>query len=162
MALRLSPVIKGFITAAVMIAATLLIDARRTELDPRWQYLVFIIYGAGIVWTLISFHRSGTVRGKFSAYFGQAFRCFIIVIIMMVAFTAIYLKVHPEYAAQEAQITREYYLKKGDKTPAELDDIAEKAKKQYPVTFISISIFGYLIIGAVVSAGISALLTRRQ
>ncbi len=159
---RISPAIKGLLTALVMIGLTLLYDANKSSMDPRWQYLVYLIYAAGISWTLLDFRRQGPGKNNFAAFFGQGFRCFIITTIVMVAFTAVYLKRHPELAAQEATVTREYYIRQGDKTPPEIDEIARKAKKQYPLAVISLSIFRYLIIGAVLSAAGSALLTRRQ
>ncbi|MBK8699773.1 MAG: hypothetical protein IPN29_09605 [Saprospiraceae bacterium] len=54
MQLRLSPAIKGLITAVLMIAVALVIDAKEAA-DPRLQYLIFIVYGAGIIWTLAEF-----------------------------------------------------------------------------------------------------------
>ncbi len=161
MQLRISPVIKGLITAVLMIALALIIASKKNT-TPEWQYLLYLVYAAGIIWTLISFSRSGTFSGKFSELFGQGFRCFIVVTLVMVIFTGIFIKIHPEYAEQEAKATREYYHEKADKTASEIEEMAQKAKKQYPVIFISISIFRYLVAGAVFTTAVSGFLTRRK
>jgi len=156
MPLRLSPAIKGLITSAAMIAVVLMIHSRKETIDPRWQYAVYILYAAGIAWTLIPF-----AGRKFSELFSLGFRCFIVIALVMVAFTFIFIRLHPELAAEEAQKTELYYKQEGNKTPDQIKELGQKAKKQYAVTVISISIFRYLIIGVVLTAAISALLIRR-
>ena|SRR5690242_1614670 len=161
MPIRLSPALKGLITSLLIIAVILFIHSRKNNIDPRVQYLVYILYAAGIAWALIPFRGS-----RFGELFSIGFRCFIVIVLVLVAFTIIFIKFHPELAVQEAQKTKDYYLKeyyehRGDKTPVQIEEIAKKAKKQYAVTVISISIFRYLIIGVVLTAAISALLIRR-
>ena len=80
----------------------------------------------------------------------------------MVAFTAVFIQMHPEFAQQEAAYQREQLVKLNDKTPNEIEDLVTRVKKQYPVRYISASIFGYLILGAAVTAVASILLTRRR
>ncbi len=161
--MKISPAIKGLITAVVMIIASLAIDRVKDSINPNIQYLVYVLYAAGIVWTLMAFVKtSSAYTGRFAELFSQGFRCFIITTLLMVAFTAVFIKMHPEFAEQESIATREYYLKQGDKTPLEIEEMSAKAKKQYPITVVSIAIFRYLIIGAGLTAAASALLTRRK
>jgi energy-coupling factor transporter transmembrane protein EcfT len=162
MQLKLSPAVKGLITALLMIAVALIIDANRETANPRMQYLIFIVYGIGIVWTLLSFRSSAFFSGRFTEMFGQGFRCFIIVTLVMVIFTAVFIRMHPEFAEQEAAYQKEQLIKTNDKTPVEIEDLVAKVKKQYPIRYISASIFGYLIVGAAISAAASALLIRRK
>lgn len=153
---QLSPSVKGVITALVMIGASLLYDHWHEQIDPRFQYLVYLLYLGGIVWTLISF------SGSFGQLFSQGFRHFIVATILMVSFTYIFIQFHPELAEQEKTATIQYYQQKGDNTPLEIEDMARKAKKQYPLAMVSISIFRYLIIGAVFTLGTAAILSRRK
>ncbi len=80
----------------------------------------------------------------------------------MVVFGFIFLKLHPEFAIQEAAHQREELEKLQGKSPTEIEDMVSQVKKQYTIRYLSASIFGYLIVGAVISAAISALLTRRK
>ena len=161
MTVKLSPAIKGLITAALMIVAALFIDTNKNTIDPRAQYLVYAIYAVGIAWTIVAFARNNPGAG-FGTLFGQGFKCFIVVSLVMVLFTYIFVKAHPEYAEQEAVATREYYIKQGDKVPAEIDDLAAQAKKHYAVTIISVSIFRYLIVGGLVTVASAAILNSRN
>ena len=160
--MRFTPALKGLITAILMIITAVVIDQQRNHTDPRIQYVIFFIYAAGIIWSVLAFAQSGKGTGKFAQLFGQGFRCFIIVTICMVIFTFIFIKMHPEFAVLEAQHQREELVKLKDKTPLEIEDMVSTVKKQYTLRYLSASIFGYLIIGAGISAAISALLTRRK
>lgn len=139
-----------------MIVASLLYAKWHTQIDPRFQYLVYLIYLGGIAWTLID------SDGNFGQLFSLGFRHFILVTIMMVSFTYLFIQYHPELAEQEKAATISYYQDKGDKTPLEIEEIARKAKKQYALAMVSISIFRYLIIGAAFSAGTAAIISRKK
>lgn len=157
-----NPLYTGIITALLMMALLLGLEAGREKLSPAWQYAVYAVYGAGIVWTLWQFSRTDAFNGRFGSLFNQGFRCFIVVTLLMVVFTIVFLQLHPEYAEQEAAAVTEYYIKEGGKTPAEIADQARQAKKQYPVTVVSLSIFRYLITGALLTAAAALGFTRRK
>ena len=55
-----------------------------------------------------------------------------------------------------------YLIKKGDYTGAEIDRQVNQAKDYFVTTMVSTAIFGYLIIGAMVSAIASAFLAERK
>ena len=57
---------------------------------------------------------------------------------------------------------KEQLVKEGNKTPAEIEEMVAKAKKQYTTGIVSLAIFGYLITGAVITAAGSALLLMRR
>ena len=157
----LPPALKGTITAILMIAVVLYIYFNEANVSPDLQYLIYAIYAAGVIWTLFAYKRSVSFTGTFGGLFGQGFRCFIIVTVIMVAFTGIFSLMHPEFAADSAKAYKEELLKEKTKTPDEIEKEAADYKKQYTLRLVSVSIFGYLIIGAGVTALGSALLTRR-
>ena len=162
MTAKLSPAIKGLITAILMIAASLYIYANKNTIDARAQYLVYALYAVGIIWAITAFAPSAEGAGRFRDFFSQGFKCFIVVTLVMVILTHIFIKTHPEYAEAEAKSTKEYYQKEGNKLPAEIDDLAAQAKKHYALAYISVSIFGYLIFGTVVSAITAFVVNRRK
>ncbi len=139
-----------------MVLASLLYDHFHTRIDPRFQYLVYLIYLGGIVWTLVD------ADGSFGQKFSMGFRHFIIVTIIMVSFTYLFIRFHPELAEQEKAATISYYQAKKDLLPREIEEMAVKAKKQYPLAMVSISIFRYLIIGAAFSLVTAAVLSRKK
>jgi MFS family permease len=159
---RSTPLIKGIITGVVMVITTLVLYYSKLPVESKLHYAVYGIYGAGIIWTLISYSKSSSFTGKFADIFGQGFRCFIVVALIMVAFTAIFSMLHPEFAEESARYYKADLIKEGNKTPSEIDEIVAKAKKQYTTGLVSLTIFGYLITGAFVTAAGSAFLLMRR
>lgn len=159
---KITPAIKGLITGFVLIATGLLIEYTKQHENKVIQYLPPLLYASGIAWTLLAYKRSPDFTGKFGDSFGQGFRCFIVVTLIMVGFTFIYIKMHPELPDLEAKATREYLMKEKQNLPAEIEEKALQAKKQYTTSRVSLSVFGYLIMGSVFTAIGSVLLTRRK
>ncbi len=158
----IAPALKGLITAILMITLVLVIYYAGDSADPRIQYLIYGIYAAGIVWTLMSYRNSPAFVATFGSLFSQGFRCFIVVTLVIVAFTGIFSKMHPEFAAQSAVAYKEQLIKEGNKSPEQLQEEVTDYEKQYTLRLVSISIFGYLIIGAGVTAVLSVLLMRKK
>lgn len=160
--MRLSPALKGGITAAAMIAIALITYYSDMPADSNFQYLVYVLYAGGIIWTILAYKNSEKYTGRFWDSFNQGFRCFIIVTLTMVLFTAIFSKMHPEFAEESAKLYKEELVKSNSKTPAEIEDVVKKYKNSYTMMLVYRSIFGYLIIGAIITAVTAALTTRRS
>jgi hypothetical protein len=159
---KLTPLIKGIITGVLMVISILIPFYLNLTAESFLQYVVYVIYALGIAWTLISYSRSASFTGKFADLFGQGFRCFIVVTLIMVAFTAIFTMQHPEFAEEAAAYNKVYLVKEGNKTPSEIEKLVADAKKQYTTRLVSLTIFGYLITGTIITAAGSALLMRRK
>jgi len=159
---KFTPLVKGIITGILMVCISLLVYYTNLPADSGLHYSIYIIFAAGIMWTLISFSRSASFTGAFVDLFGQGFRCFIVATLIMVAFTAIFSMLHPEFAVEAAENYREELVKKGYKTPAEIDKLVAQGKKRYTTGIIYLAVFGYLITGAVLTAAGSAFLMRRK
>jgi hypothetical protein len=163
MSLRLSSAIKGLITAALMISVMLFIYKQGEEAASWLQFLVYGIYGLGIVWTVLAYRNSEAYTGKFVDNFSQGFRCFVIVVLAMALFYWIFNLTHPEFASESAATyKKELLAKPGDLTPEDINDTVSRYKKRYTITLVYGAIIGYLIIGAGITAVTSVLLTRRQ
>lgn len=160
--MKLTPAIKGSITAITMIAIALITYYSGLPANSAFQYLVYAAYALGIIWALVGYKNSEHFTGKFGGLFNQGFRCFIIVTLLMVAFTGIFSKMHPEFAEESAQLYKEQQLKENKQTPDEIETNVARYKKGYTMTLVYGSIFGYLMIGAVVTAAASVILTRRN
>ena len=160
--IKLTPLVKGIITGVLLIITSLSLYYFKSPAGSGLNYIIYLLYAAGIVWTLVSYSRSAEFTGKFADLFGQGFRCFIVVILIMVAYTAIFSMQHPEFAEEAATYYREDLVKEKNKTPGEIDKLVADAKKQYTTSLVSITIFGYLVTGALITAAGSALLMRRK
>ena len=163
--MKISPTLKGLITAALMIGVILGIYYSGKDADPKLQYLVYALYALGIAWTLLVFRQSASFTGKFGTSFGQGFKCFIVVTLLMALFYGIFNYMHPEFVEESSKNFREQMeqlVVKKEKLPTEVETEVATFKKQYILKLVSGAIFGYLIIGAGVTAVVSALLTRRK
>ncbi len=145
-----------------MISVFLGIYYSGKDAGPRWQYLVYIIYALGIAWTVIDYRRSPAFTGTFGSIFGQGFKCFIVVSLLIAIFYGIFNYQHPEFAEETSLVFKEQLIKGKQKTPPEIETEVATFKKQYTLKLVSGAIFGYLIIGAGVTAAVSALLTKRK
>jgi len=153
---------KGLITGVLMIALTLVFYYSKLPFDSPYQYVIYLAYAFGIVWTLYEFNRKGEHEGKFGQYFSQGFKCFIVVTLMMVLFTVAFNWMHPEFKAEMATAYQNELVKKGNTTPAEIESQVKKMKDFYIVMLLSGAIFGYLLIGAVVTLVTSLMYTRKK
>jgi hypothetical protein len=162
MDIRLVPALKGLITGLLMTGVTLGVYYSNLSPDSPIQYAIYLIYGLGIIWTLLAFRRSSSCTGKFGDLFGQGFRCFIVVTLVMVVFTFAFNRMHPEFAEESAQAYKELQIKQKNKFPADIENELASYKKSYNTIIIYGAIFGYLIIGAGLTAAASALLMRRK
>ena len=153
---------KGLLTGLIMIGISLGIFYSGQPFDSPLQYLIYLVYAGGIVWTIYEFSKSEENTNKFGGFFLQAFKCFIVITLMMVVFTFVFNKLHPEFKDDMVKAYTNELIKKGNSTPAEILKNIESAKDYYLTMLISGAIFGYLIIGAVFSAATSLMFIRRK
>ena len=162
MQLKITPALKGLITAVVMIAVFLGIYYAGKDADTRLQYLVYILYALGITWTVFAYRQSLTFTGKFGDIFSQGFKCFIVVTLVIALFYGFFNYKHPEFAEETSKVYKEKLIQENQILPPDIESEVATFKKQYTLKMVSGAIFGYLIIGAGVTAVISALLTSRK
>ncbi|WP_346237140.1 DUF4199 family protein [Niabella insulamsoli] len=161
--MKLSSTLKGLITGLLMAAAGLLLYINNVSETSPLQYIGYLIYGLGIVWTLTTFVREYQGELKFGSLFNQAFRCFIVVTLIMALFTLAFYKLNTRLVEEKAVLTRQELLKsETNRTPQEIDQMIETGKKNFPVLAASGAIFQYLFIGAVVGFAASGVLYLRN
>lgn len=159
----MSPPLKGLITAALMVVVFLLVYRSDKDGSSYLQYFVYGIYGAGIIWTLLGYRQSDSYTGKFADSFQQGFKCFVVVTLGMALFYGLFNYLHPEFAEQTAVAYKEQLVKEStDKTPMEIDEAVATFKKQYTLKLVSGAIFGYLIIGALITGAGSVLINLKK
>lgn len=162
--LKMSPLIKGMVAGAVMVAVNLALLATGKADSPATQYLFYILYAGAITWTLLGYYRSAEYTPKFGSIFNQGFRCFIIIAIINVVFTAVYSSMHPELAEEAANNyrTEMQKSKQQNRTPAEIEQDVKNIKEHFVTANIWAAVFGSLIIGAIFTAAGAGLLLMRR
>lgn len=159
---KLNATQKGMLTGAVMVLLSLLFFYTGVSFESPLQYLIYAVYAGGIAWTIYAYSKSDDKTEKFSAYFLHAFKCFIVVTLIMVVFTFIFNKMHPEFKDEMVKAYTADMTKKGNYTPDEMAKNIERAKDYYLTMLISGAIFGYLLFGAVISAATTLIIKKRK
>lgn len=159
---KFTPLAKGIITGLAMCLVTIILDVTHYTAESGFKYLIYGLYAGGIAWTIYDYYRSPGFIDAFTNIFGQGFKCFIVITLIMVMATGINSKLHPEWADESTNYYRQELRKNKDKTPAEVDADAAQYKKGFTVSLLSTAIFGYLFIGAIFTAGGAAILLMRR
>ncbi|HCY89936.1 MAG TPA: hypothetical protein DHV17_06730 [Chitinophagaceae bacterium] len=150
--------LQGLITGGLMIAASLLIYQTKSSFDNNLQFIVYALYILGLAWTLHNFRIYSSKKKNFKQYFSHGFKCFVVVTLLMVAFTWAFMQLNPQMENEMAENTRREMMGSGNYTQAEIDSNVTKAKEYYTPMLISMAIFSYLLIGSVITAALSAIL----
>lgn len=161
MLLKITAAQKGIITGIIMIVVTLVLFYSHQSFDSPLQYFIYGVYLAGIVWSLQNYSRSDQYK-KFGKYFLEGFKCFVVVTLLMVIFTFIFNRMHPEFKNEMADVYKSELTKQGNATPAEIDESVIKMKDHYLTILISRTIFAYLFLGAVITGAASLVFIRKK
>lgn len=156
------PAFRGVITALVMIITGILLQQTGTATASWSQYLMYAIYATGIGWSIWVAKKDSNNSGSFGSLFQQGFRHFIVTALIMVGFTIFLMWKHPEFAREEAQYQKTLLIETKKYTPDQIDELVIEAEKQYPTRYISATVFGYLIMGAVFAAAGSVVFARKD
>jgi len=153
---------KGLITGICMIAISAGIYYYKGSFQNNLQYITYAVYIAGITWSLVDFSRkAGSVR-TFKNLFTEGFKCFIVITLLMVAFTWVFLKMNPSMKEEMAVQYRAELSVQGNYTPAETDNKVNMAKEFFLTGLIAAAIFGYLLIGSIITVIGSLFLKKDQ
>ncbi|MBM3432150.1 MAG: DUF4199 domain-containing protein [Bacteroidetes bacterium] len=156
------PAARGALTGIIMITTGVTLRETNSGNEIWAKYLLFIEYGFGIIWSIWMARKDSSRSGSFGNLFQQGFRHFAVTALLMVGFTLFILWRHPEFAREEAAYQRTLLTETKKYTPNQIEELVTEAEKQFPVRFISATVFGYLLLGAVFAAAGSALLTRKN
>lgn len=157
---NISATYKGLIVGILMIISSLIIFATLGSFDNSFQYVTYALYIAAIVWTLMDFKKQHPEKGKFKDFFSEGFKCFIVIVFLMVAFTFVFVKLNPGLKDAMAISYTAELKQKGNYTPDEVVNMVNNARTYYDTLLTSMAIFGYLVIGAMVTVVTSLFLMQ--
>lgn len=123
------------------------------------QLLIYGFYALS-TWFLLFFNR-GECQ-SFKDFFQIGFRHFILVTLFMALFTYVFIQLHPNLVQESVNQLRATLLESNNRTPAEIEKDVKLFVEGYPTAMVSRTIFGYLIVGSLVTAISSFLLTLQM
>jgi uncharacterized membrane protein len=159
---KLNATTKGFITGILMILTSLGIFQAMGNFENNLQYIVYLMYIGGILWTLLDYKKRGSGPFTFKNYFSQGFKCFIVITLLMVIFTWAFMEFNPSLEDEMAKNYRAELITQANYTASEIDSMVLKAQKYFVPMLTSMAIFGYLVIGAMVTAIASLMISRQK
>lgn len=148
--MQLSSTIKGLITGALMVILGIFLFWKNANNASPLQYLGFLIYGVGIVWSVYPAAQKGV--SKFGSLFNEGFRCFVVVTLIMAIFTFVFLQINSTMVDKIVAATKVEQLKIAkDRTPEEIEEEAKTTRKYYVPIQVSGTVIQYLLIGVIVT-----------
>lgn len=160
---QLSPRYKGMVIAAVMIIASLFsYYVLKNPIEGKFQYVLYLIFTFGIIWSMITYARSDNGFKRFKDFFSIGFKTFVIIALFMAVFTFIFFTFHPEFRDDNIAENSKLLLQQGNHLPNEIAENAKQLKKMFMPLMISITVFKYLIIGALITLIAAGFITQNS
>lgn len=162
--MKVTPQLIGFFTGIVMMGVFYWLYLSNQPSNSIYQYLLDMVYAGGIAWTLVRFVKQPGVNPTFKNIFGQGFRCFIVVTLVMVIFTAVFYYSHPEIAKEAAGHYRQSLVENKDMLPADKEKAVATYESRFVTLTIMASIFAFLLRGVIFTAAgaVVALMRKKQ
>ncbi len=153
---------KGLITGALMIIICFTFYFfLKIPFNSKEQFLVLPIYILGIVWGLIGFKNTLTEDKTFKNYFQAGFKIFVLVTLLMVIYTIVFYVFNTSVRDKWIAANNIMLLKEGNHMPAEIVENSNQMKKMFLPMMAGISLFKYLLVGALVTAIASFLFSSK-
>lgn len=149
----------SFTTAFLMMAISWLGFLNDIPNPTTAQLLVYGFYALS-TWFLLFFNRSESQA--FKDFFQVGFRHFILVTLLMALFSYIFIQLHPDLIEDSAKQLRLAIQASNNRTPAEIERDVKLFIEGYPTAMVSRTIFGYLVVGSLVTVISSFLLTLQK
>ncbi len=160
---NITPRTKGFITAIIMIVLALIFFyVLKQPFDSNYQFIIYAVYAAGIIWCLLDFKKTAPENSKFKDYFSAGFKMFVIVTLIMVFFVLIFFYLNPQITGARLAENNKLLLAEGNHTPAEIEKNANEMKRIFIPMMLGITTFMYLFLGALITAITAAFLSSKK
>ena len=153
----------GLITAAAMVAASLLLFyVFHFPENGKNQYFIYGIYAIGILLGLFLYHQANREDSSFKNYFSEGFKVFVVVTLIMAVFTFIFYKMNPQILENALGEINTYNAKDADKTPAEVTANAEKLRGIFIPMMIATTTVKNLVLGALITIIAAGFLSQKK
>ena len=154
---------KGIITALLLIAVSVfLFYGLKWPENGKSQYIVLVIYIAGIVWAQVTHKMNNKRYIAFKEFFSEGFKCFIVATLFMVLYTFIFYKLNPQILEKGILENNALLLKDGNHTPAEIETNANKLRSIFMPMMLSINTVKFLFLGALVAVVTGGFLSQKD
>ncbi len=152
----------GIITAVVMIVASLLFFyVLKFPVNSNSQFIVWTIYIAGVAGSLLYYKNKSEEPKSLKNYFTQAFKCFIVVTLLMAIYTFIFYKMNPQILETAIIDNNKLILAEGNRTPMEIAENESKLRDIYIPMMLAVHTVKNLFLGALTGIVGAAILSNK-
>lgn len=141
----------GIATGVVTIVLALIAHIAKQDTNNVVGWLLYLPILIGLILNAIAFSKANGGYVTYKNIYGSCFKQVMIMTIIMVAWTIIYIYAFPEMKEQYIERAHEEMLKQQGMTDDKVDMAMNLTKKMYTTIMISGSLFGNLILGALLS-----------
>lgn len=160
---KLNATRKGLLTGLLMAGLVLFFYyALKYPFNGTEQYVIYSVYTAGIIWSLYAFMQARTENKTFRDYFSTGFKTFIVATLLMVVFSFIFFSFDTTYRESGIAANNKLLLLEGNHTPAEIEGHTQQLRKIFIPMMLGITMFKYLILGALITALGAGFLSQRK
>lgn len=160
---QITPAKKGLLIGLLMILASVFsLYVLKNPVESNFQLIVYTIFCAGIIWSMISYSKTVTPTKTFNNYFSIGFKTFVVISLLMAVFAYIYFSVHLEFRDNKIAENSHLLALQGNHLPNEIEANAKQLKKMFMPMMISAAIFRYFIIGALVTVIAAGFLSKKS
>jgi len=149
---RLNATRKGLIVGCLIIVLQLFFFyVLKQQTNSRYQFIVYAVFAASILWSVLSFAKSATATAKLSEYFSTGFKTFIAITLLIVLYTFIFYSIHTEIRDAEMALNNKLLQQEGNHTSMEIEANAKQLKSIFMPMMLGITTFLYLLLGSVIT-----------
>lgn len=152
---------KGLVIGLILIIISLAMYFANIDVNGPVKWVGFIIFIAGIIWSVHSYGKQVDYNSTFGNYFAHGFKVSAVVTLLMIIYLAIFIALFPDFKEKVLEQTRAGMHQNDKMTEEQITQAMEISRKFFMVGLIGFTLIGYLIFGAL-SALIGAAITKKQ
>lgn len=152
---------KGLVIGLIIIIISLATYFANLDVNGPVKWVGFIVFIAGIIWSVNSYGKQVDYNSTFGNYFGYGFKVSAVVTILMIIYLAVFVALFPDFKEKILEQTRAGMRQNDKMTEEQITQAMEISRKFFMVGLIGFTLLGYLIFGAI-SALIGAAITKKQ
>lgn len=152
---------KGVVISLILIIVALATYFLNFDASSGAQYVSYVIYIAGIIWSVYIYGKQIDHNSTFGNYFAHGFKVAAIVTAIMIIYVVIFVNLFPDMKEKGMEAARKNMEEKGKMTQEQITQALTFTKKFFMVFAIGATLVGYLIFGALASL-IGAGITKKN
>ncbi|MEO6814514.1 MAG: DUF4199 domain-containing protein [Ginsengibacter sp.] len=152
---------KGIVIGLILIILTLTTYFLDIKTNGPLQYIGYIIFIGGIIWSVMTYGKQIDHNSTFGNYFAHGFKVAAMVTAIMVIYFIIFIVLFPEFKEKAMDEARKAMQSKNNINEDQINAGLEMTRKFFMVFLIGGTLIGYLFFGAIASL-IGAAVTKKE